>query len=454
MVKIVSRKSLGSQKVYDIGVKKDHNFLLANYSIASNCFNKSHSTAYAYVTYQTAYLKANYPVEYMAALLSANSGSKEKVEKYRENCQKMRIEVLPPDINRSQSDFLPINKQILFGLSAIPNLGEGAIDNILQARESSSNFKSFPDFCERIDLRIVNTRALETLIYSGAFDRINSNRKQLIKSLEDVINWAQSRAKDKESGQLNLFFDVIPANSIETKQKKLVFESSPLVKGIEDYSSQEKLKLEKDHLGFYVSAHPLTSISHATEQFLSPISLSKVEEKINKKVTAVVIVNSLKKHQDKKEKDMAFIQMEDITAQIDGVVFSSVYERIKSVINLDSRLIIWGKVDKNKRDDRIQIIIDDAIPIDSMNAIAIEIPFQAAIDTSIQKRLGAILQSNRSDKNKLKIPVIVNIIDRGIRRSIRLGEKYWVEEENAAIESLNDANFQAHIQPIINSQIT
>ena len=198
----------------------------------------------------------------------------------------------------------------------------------------------------------------------------------------------------------------------------------------------------------------MTSISHATEQFLSPINLREVEEKINKKVTAVVIVNSLKKHQDKKEKDMAFIQMEDITAQIDGVVFSSVYERIKSVINLDSRLIIWGKVDKNKRDDRIQIIIDDAIPIDSMNAIAIEIPFQAAIDTSIQKRLGAILQSNRSDKNKLKIPVIVNIIDRGIRRSIRLGEKYWVEEENAAIESLNDANFQAHIQPIINSQIT
>ena len=138
MVKIISRQPLAKQAVYDIGVAADHNFLLANGTVASNCFNKSHSTAYAYVTYQTAYLKANYPVEYMSALLTASSGNQEKVDKYRENSQKMGIKILPPDVNRSEEDFLPLNdNDILFGLSAVKNLGQGAIENILTARSLS-----------------------------------------------------------------------------------------------------------------------------------------------------------------------------------------------------------------------------------------------------------------------------------------------------------------------------
>ncbi|NET61449.1 MAG: trans-splicing intein-formed DNA polymerase III subunit alpha C-terminal partner DnaE-C, partial [Symploca sp. SIO2E6] len=134
MVKIIGRKSLGNQPVYDIGVEQDHNFILANGTVAANCFNKSHSTAYGYVTYQTAYLKANYPVEYMAALLTASSGNSDKVQKYIATCSTMLIEVEPPDINRSDLDFTPVSQKILFGLSAIRNLGQGAIECILEAR--------------------------------------------------------------------------------------------------------------------------------------------------------------------------------------------------------------------------------------------------------------------------------------------------------------------------------
>ncbi|MBA3924316.1 MAG: trans-splicing intein-formed DNA polymerase III subunit alpha C-terminal partner DnaE-C, partial [Nostocaceae cyanobacterium] len=135
MVKILSRKSIGRQNVYDIGVERDHNFTIDSGFIAANCFNKSHSTAYAYVTYQTAYLKANYPVEYMAALLTANSGDTDKVQKYISTCLNMNIQIEPPDINRSGVDFTPSTGKILFGFSAVRNVGHNAIACILEAKD-------------------------------------------------------------------------------------------------------------------------------------------------------------------------------------------------------------------------------------------------------------------------------------------------------------------------------
>src|SRR4028119_878145 len=226
MVKIINRQFLGTQSVYDIGVERDHNFILANGKVASNCFNKSHSTAYGYVTYQTAYLKANYPVEYMAALLTASSGSQDKVQKYMATCSSMGIKVEQPDINRSDVDFTPISGKILFGLSAVRNLGQGAIECILEARKSGGAFKSLADLCDRVDLRAVNRRALEALVYSGAFDSIQPNRKQLIELLESTISWAQNRAKDRESGQTTIF-DILGTTSGNSKNNNAALESAP-----------------------------------------------------------------------------------------------------------------------------------------------------------------------------------------------------------------------------------
>lgn len=246
MVKIISRKSLGTQAVYDIGVQEDHNFLLNNGLVASNCFNKSHSMAHAYVTYETAYLKANYPVEYMAALLSANSGDTDKIQKYIESCQKsLGIKVIPPDINLSGMDFTPSDKSIIFGLSAIKNVGEGAIEHLLEIRQEGGEFKSFPDLCDRINLQMVNSRALEALIKCGALDKLNPNRRQAIDHLDKLISWAQSKAKDRAVGQQSIF-DILGVELIQ----KIPMKMHPNPQNLRILKFRKNSNLKKSYWGF------------------------------------------------------------------------------------------------------------------------------------------------------------------------------------------------------------
>ncbi|BAQ65939.1 OB-fold nucleic acid binding domain-containing protein [Geminocystis sp. NIES-3709] len=445
MVKILKRRSISTQSVYDIGVEKDHNFLLGNGLVASNCFNKSHSTAYAYVTYQTAYLKANYPVEYMSALLTASSDNQEKIEKYRENCLKIGIDVKPPNINYSHKEFTPQGTDILFGFSAVKNLGESAIDNIIEAREKAGGkFTDFADFMTRINLKTVNRRALETLVYAGAFDSIHSNRRQLIEGLDLLINWSQKRLKEKETGQLNVF-DLMLGNNSKSSTN-IQYENAPQLPKIEDFSPQEKLKSEKEHLGFYVSEHPLKPYKNSAK-LLNPIDLNQLsEQKSRKKICVIAMLTTIKKHIDKNNNNMAFLTLEDISGQADGIVFASNYDQVKDNLIEDTPLIVWGKADN--KDDKSQIIINHINRMENIKIVYIQLSPEQASHPQIQGKLKSILEEQSGDKNQAVIPTMAVIDGISERIFVRFGDNYWVQNADNTVESLKNAGFFAYLQPI------
>jgi DNA polymerase III subunit alpha len=467
MIKIVSRKSLGLQPVYDIGVERSHNFLLDRGTIASNCFNKSHSTAYAYVTYQTAFLKANYPAEYMSALLTANSGDQDKVTKYLNNCeQTLNIKVEPPDINRSVVNFQPIISadrpnclNILFGLSAIKNVGEGAIEAILNARTAGGEFTSIADLCQRVSLQSVNKRTLECLIQCGALDRLNPNRRQLVNDLEVLIPWSQKRAKEKEMGQGNLF-DLLGGNDEQVKDGG--FEAEPKTPTVEDYSSGERLQFEQELLGVYVSDHPLKSAEkYARYQKIEFIKVLDAPQHNRKKVNLVVLITELKPVQTKKDnKSMAILKLSDITnAKLEAVVFPQAYENIRDLLAVNTPIILSGKIGKKPDNDEFQLMVDEAIaidpdfnfdlamdlPIDPRYIVKIDLPLLLASDESKLHELQTLLSDRQNTETPPTTPVYAVIIGETQSQLVKLGQSYWVGDPDSAIAQIRSLGYEAEM---------
>jgi DNA polymerase III subunit alpha len=416
---------------------------------AEYCFNKSHSTAYGFVTFQTAYLKANYPVEYMAALLTANSGDQDKVQMHIANCISMGIEVLPPDVNHSGVDFTPEGNHILFGLSAVRNVGLGAIECILKSRQSEGPFSSLPELCDRVDLHAVNRRALEALVLSGALDTFNRNRNQLMQDLELVIDWAQSRAKDRAIGQGNLF-DLLGGDTTTDVTPLGGYETAPKAAAVPDFDPQEKLRQEKELLGFYISDHPLKSVQRSA-RVLAPISLSELPEQAdNVTLSAIVMLTSVKPVVTKKGDRMAIIQLEDLTGQAEGVVFPKSYERIGQHIIADARLMVWGKVDR--RDERTQFIVDDAEPVEGVRLVMVELEPGLAGSIEQQHRLRNVIRNSQGDDPLYaRVPVIAVITTNNQRQIVRLGAQFRVRDPEAAVNALMKADFKATAAPLISA---
>lgn len=419
---------------------------------AEYCFNKSHSTAYGAVTYQTAYLKAHYPVAYMAALLTVNAGDSAKVQRYIANCSAMGIEVMPPDVNASGIDFTPVGDRILFGLSAVRNLGDGAIRQLIETRSGQGSFRSLADLCDRIPGQQLNRRALEALIHSGALDSLqsNANRAQLMADLDLVLDWAGSRARDRASGQGNLF-DLLSAaapaaaDAPGTGPDGGDLRTAPKAAPVADYPPTEKLRLEKELVGFYLSDHPLKQLASRVK-LLSPLALGNLDEQADKaKVSAVVMVPELRQVTTRKGDRMAVLQLEDLTGSCEAVVFPRTYARLADHLMVDARLLVWGSVDR--RDDRVQLIVDDCRSIDDLQLLMVELPADQAADIAVQHRLRECLQRHRppQDEAGLRVPVVALVRQGEQTRCVRLGPQFCVADPASALSTLGAAAFAARV---------
>ncbi len=332
-------------------------FELVNH-FAEYGFNKSHSTAYAMISYQTAYLKANFPMEFMAALLSIRMGSQEKVAQYVNETRRMGITVLPPDINGSYSDFTVVENSIRFGLSAIKNIGTNVIECIEEERKNGGKFKNFIDFCHRVNSSVLNKKTIEGLIKSGTFDSTGQSRKYLLENFDKIIEEVLKIRRDRDIGQFSLF-----DTSSDESEKILLNGVHYTEKQFNEFSKKELLNYEKETLGLYISGHPLFEYKDTFSRLTPVESLSSVEDK---SIIAVGgIITKVKTIFTKRDQQMCFMDVEDISDSVEVVVFPSVMEKYRGIIAEDSIVKIKGKLDK--KEDQIKILASEIEKLEKNN---------------------------------------------------------------------------------------
>jgi DNA polymerase III subunit alpha len=307
-------------------------------------FNKSHSCAYALLAYQTAYLKTHYPVEFMAALLTSETGNAEKQVKYINESRGMGIPILPPDVNESDLFFTPVGDSIRFGMAAIKNVGENTAKAIREARLSQGEFKSLYDFCERIESRFLNKRVFESLIKCGAMDSLGP-RESMLASVDDAIAAIQRAARAKQSGQHGLFFG---GASSEPKVHFELRDASP-------WSEEERLASEYAMLGFYVSGHPLEKFASRLKE-LSVISLDEVESQRNGKEIAVAgLIVGTRPMRSKKGARWAIFTLQDMTGVQELLAFPESFARLESILKPGQPLLLKARVQVEEAGTRLSL---------------------------------------------------------------------------------------------------
>jgi DNA polymerase III subunit alpha len=318
-------------------------------------FNKSHSAAYAYLSFITAYLKAHFPVDFMAALLTSETGNTAKVVKYINECREMGITVLAPDVNFSDWSFTPDGPAIRFGLGAVKNVGQAAIEAIRKAREEGGKFTSLHEFCERVALNAVNRRMIESLIRAGAMDTLDGTRSQKFAAVEGAMESGQRAWRDRESGQEALFGDLIAEEAMPAMQ----------LPNVPDWTEKDKLAGEKELLGFWVTGHPLDRYEDKIAE-VATFNTGNLEglEK-GHDVSLCGVFSSIARKRNKEGKPWAALTIEDRLGAVEGMVFSTQYERLSSQIVEDTAMLVRGMV-LPEENAAPKISIQDIVPLDNV----------------------------------------------------------------------------------------
>ncbi len=324
-------------------------------SFANYGFNKSHSVAYSLLAYQTAYLKANFTPEFMAAMMTSGMDKTDDVVVLIDECHKLGIDVRPPDVNASHVSFKVTDGTIRFGMAAIRNVGVGAVESIVEARTSGGSFTDIFDFCERVGTRAVNKKTLESLVMAGAFDSLHDNRAALFDVIESAIAWAQQRQQHREAGQSSLFDNIDSGSSSQV--------AHPPIPERARWTDQITLAHEKSVLGLYISGHPL-EIWRQEADVLGTVRLGEADPTLDRtQVRVCGIISALRTKIDRSGNTMAFVTLEDFTGKAEVLIFAKSYQKCAPAVEADKAVVITGRAEVSG--DALKVMADDVLPIET-----------------------------------------------------------------------------------------
>ena len=374
-------------------------------------FNKSHSAAYALVAWQTAYLKAHYPAEFMAALLTSVMGVNDKVATYIDLARRMGISILPPDINASRARFSVDGKAVRFGLAAVKNVGEQIISDIEMIRKQRGPFLSMQDFCERLGTRKVNKRMLESLIKCGAFDSFGAQRTQLLAVMEQTLEAAVRAQRDADSGQLGLFGE------------ELVDTEVPMPDDVPEAELSQILAWEKEITGFYISGHPLDVYRDLTEKLTSLKQILDGEAKDRQLVRVAGLVTKVKRIVTKKGDAMAFVTLEDYTRDIETVVFPNLFYQSTGLFAEDRPVVVQGRVDVTE--NGVKLLAEKVWPMEEYKTDYFILTTSAQATQDKFERLKATAKARHGDH-------AVYLYFTDMKKNMALEWEFWLDGSSEA----------------------